>query len=364
MTEQNPVSIDEVRALVAERHRYDEWLEALEGRREETPEHVFARVRGDYEARRSQVLAQLHTHAPALASQLADLEARVADVSTRMGALDDERAEAMLRHVVGEFDDPTWNEVRERVEQSLTELESAREALDAERDEVRELLGHATPPDVPAVEEPAVAIEDAAATATTLAEADASAEALEAWEAEAEQALGELGTASEGGASSESEEHEIRPASITDTLAAIEADVVEAPEAQDPEPDGGVRPPMSAGGFDRPSIWGSRAGSAPDGIDADAADSAAEDVFGDATSERGVATDGLASGASAAPSADAFDDLAFLRSVIDPQSQAPAVPKAPGTGAPQKTLRCTECGTMNLPTEWYCERCGGELAAF
>jgi len=28
-----------------------------------------------------------------------------------------------------------------------------------------------------------------------------------------------------------------------------------------------------------------------------------------------------------------------------------------------KTLRCQECGTMNYPTEWYCERCGGELAA-
>jgi hypothetical protein len=28
-----------------------------------------------------------------------------------------------------------------------------------------------------------------------------------------------------------------------------------------------------------------------------------------------------------------------------------------------KTLKCSECGTMNNPTEWYCERCGGELAA-
>ena len=28
-----------------------------------------------------------------------------------------------------------------------------------------------------------------------------------------------------------------------------------------------------------------------------------------------------------------------------------------------KTLRCRECGTMNLPTEWYCKECGGELAA-
>ncbi len=30
---------------------------------------------------------------------------------------------------------------------------------------------------------------------------------------------------------------------------------------------------------------------------------------------------------------------------------------------PAKTLKCAECGTQNFPTEWYCERCGGELAA-
>ena len=53
---------------------------------------------------------------------------------------------------------------------------------------------------------------------------------------------------------------------------------------------------------------------------------------------------------------ETFDDLAFLRSVNDPTA-------APSND-PLKTLRCTECGTMNLPTEWYCERCGGELAAF
>ena len=27
-----------------------------------------------------------------------------------------------------------------------------------------------------------------------------------------------------------------------------------------------------------------------------------------------------------------------------------------------KTLKCPECGAANYPTEWYCERCGGELA--
>lgn len=35
----------------------------------------------------------------------------------------------------------------------------------------------------------------------------------------------------------------------------------------------------------------------------------------------------------------------------------------PRTSEAVKSLRCQECGTLNYPTEWYCERCGGELAA-
>jgi len=44
-------------------------------------------------------------------------------------------------------------------------------------------------------------------------------------------------------------------------------------------------------------------------------------------------------------------------------------PKVPQTGRANdprseqhKTLKCPECGAANYPTEWYCERCGGELA--
>lgn len=29
----------------------------------------------------------------------------------------------------------------------------------------------------------------------------------------------------------------------------------------------------------------------------------------------------------------------------------------------EKTLKCGECGTVNYPTEWYCESCGAELSA-
>ena len=34
-----------------------------------------------------------------------------------------------------------------------------------------------------------------------------------------------------------------------------------------------------------------------------------------------------------------------------------------GAAVQEKTLRCPDCGAMNYPTEWYCEKCGGELAA-
>jgi hypothetical protein len=80
----------------------------------------------------------------------------------------------------------------------------------------------------------------------------------------------------------------------------------------------------------------------------------------------------------------AVDELAFLKSVADEPKPAPARRASnPGAGAPQasravetapppagkagapgvaKTLKCGECGTLNRPTEWYCERCGAELA--
>jgi hypothetical protein len=96
-----------------------------------------------------------------------------------------------------------------------------------------------------------------------------------------------------------------------------------------------------------------------------------------------------------------FDEMEFLKSVVDsrgrpvnptpstgqPSASEPAQSNPFGLGVPSepshaprqstqvpsflkdvpseqvKTLRCQECGTMNYPTEWYCERCGAELAA-
>ena len=83
---------------------------------------------------------------------------------------------------------------------------------------------------------------------------------------------------------------------------------------------------------------------------------------------RGAATSsagGVGVMASAVATATKTPDAApALRIVPSSPTSVPTVasatPTAPVDAA--KTLRCAECGTMNYPTEWYCERCGGELA--
>ena len=44
-------------------------------------------------------------------------------------------------------------------------------------------------------------------------------------------------------------------------------------------------------------------------------------------------------------------------------NEAPAQGRSSSPSGQAKTLKCGECGTLNRPTEWYCERCGAELAA-
>jgi hypothetical protein len=89
------------------------------------------------------------------------------------------------------------------------------------------------------------------------------------------------------------------------------------------------------------------------------------------------------------PAAAEVDELTFLKSVSDEEPRAaprrtaasgssstatsapprepdvqaaPPAPSGKAGAAVAKTLKCGDCGTLNRPTEWYCERCGAELA--
>lgn len=67
---------------------------------------------------------------------------------------------------------------------------------------------------------------------------------------------------------------------------------------------------------------------------------------------------------------DKAEDVAFPAWSPADQSQAKSSPASfqPKSSAGQtrpeseKTLKCQDCGALHFPTEWYCEKCGSELA--
>jgi hypothetical protein len=235
------------------------------------------------------------------------------------------------------------------VESTLETLGGERDALDAHREDVRGLLSSARPEAQETAVEPVADGErsepDAEAPSSWANEAD-EAESQDRVEAHGSDADAMAADAEDGRAASGAQP---RRTSVTpDWLGVMTpANVPTIPA------DGGFHDAVFPDDTEKLEF------TSPEESSNDAAD-----VFGNATSSGRDAPEAPASGSSAAATSGAFDELAFLRSVIDPQAPSPSAPSKPAGGDAQKTLRCTECGTMNLPTEWYCERCGGELAAF
>ena len=398
------MSIEEVRALVAERQRYDDWLAALEAKRTETPVRVYERVHADYQARRTQVVDQLQSHVDALATLGNDLERQLDALDAQLNTLEDERAEAMLRNMVGEFDSERWEAVRIEVEGKMETLGSERSALLTQFDEVRTLLASAR-----IEQQTATAVEPEALTPEAAApEAGGAVTAVEvAVEVEAvvEEVVEAAAAPAQEFVPEPTPEHQLVDLGSQFNLPAVEAPVEEAeagleveaifeaaeridrhtPRAHDVVTHlvSDIPPVVDArvdNEFDDALSMFSDSGDAPDatfvnsleGIEVEVDVPSVDPTTRTATPPTSAPSAGAPS--ASAPSAG-FDDLAFLRSVINPSGGNPAV-GAMSTGSvpdalptatsaePQKTLRCTECGTMNLPTEWYCERCGGELAAF
>ena len=390
--------IEDVRRLVAERQRYDDWLMALEAKRAETPIRVFDRVHSDYLGRRLGVMEQLREHVDALAALGDDLETRIGTLEAQLTTHEDERAEALLRTAVGEYDSDRWETVRLDVEASIAQLGEQRAALVAEVDEVRTLLSsaRAEPPES-APEEPAI----------TASSADALTATHEKEVLPDDPSVG-APTSADSCDTPPSGAHDVFTATASETRAVDDLAVAPAaiatpePTADDAWPDASLdeivatpgaseapatapspgrlfedvrRDELDGADFDdalalfsstprtedTPSPGAGSALGMLDGL----ASSTVDDLIAPRTQASGSpsAAPSVANDASAESTRDSFDDLAFLRSVIDPSTQSAGV-RASSAGDQQKTLRCTECGTMNFPTEWYCERCGGELAAF
>ena len=323
MTESPLVSIDEVRSLVAERQRFDEWLTALDARRAETPSRVFDRVREDYVVRRDVVMGQLREHVGALSILGDDVAKRLTAVEAELATLEDERVEAMLRTAVGEYDDQRWGVVQKDVETQMAVLGAQRDGLLMEVDEVRMLLSIADS------ESPTTAVVAVADVVSIVEPEPLSRDDLVFLVTPEElPAIVDTDTGEYAGDQAGNHARPQPPMFVDDVTSDFSADIASYSAA-----DGEAILPRNVGAGTEDTMA----------------------MFAD-TPE-------------VADSGDVFDDLAFLRSVIEPTppSAMAAVPSMP-TSAPAKespkTLRCTECSTMNLPTEWYCERCGGELTTF
>ncbi len=284
--------VTEIEGLLATRQQLSDWLDRLEKTGPRTPESVRSKVRSDYQGRLAQIVAQLSGHRDVITSNLDGLRAQAEELGQLRREELEVRAEAELRHEVGEYSDDEWQ---------LVELESSGKisGFDQEMgrlsDEIRRLA------EVQALIMP------------------------------------------------EAEQRSAPPAperrSITLSPKMVAEEVPSIPQAR-PEAPRFVPRGGSAGGREsRPSPR--------------------------------VAPVQAQSGSGA------DDELAFLRSVnvdIETPSRPSRQPNGgnagPGGETPSavdgdarpattanKTLKCGECGSLNRPTEWYCERCGAELAA-
>ena len=140
------IPIDEIRALADERERYEGWIAALEGRRAQTPPHVYERVNTDYAGRLGRVLDRLGEHVPGLRDGEAALTQREASLVRALDERRDELAEIELRTAVGEYPSDEGERLRSQKHGEVGQLESERAELEADLATVRELVVRATPP--------------------------------------------------------------------------------------------------------------------------------------------------------------------------------------------------------------------------
>ena len=458
LTEREDVSVTlpDIRALVAERQRFDDWLTALESKRAETPVRVFERVHADYVARRDAVIEGLHAHIGSLESLERDLDGRLQLLESQLAEREDARAEGMLRTAVGEFDSDRWEVTRQEVEAAIAQYGADREALMAETDDVRSLLASARhrPAAEPEPEpEPLVVASEpdvheefvSTSVAEAIAHADpAAVEHTVNLDADGEPTLANDETAphtqdddllttdpylravrqqAEGAreiesgfsvseqtfepvahATPDAVSHEVPHFAAHDVEGSSQAAAAERAAEARVESERAAYEQSAYGQAasesraSQPSAESEREREDNAAIDALGFESLSNksevlediDVFGESVAPRNTsdsfpsrsAVDPFAPGAQSstpstpfpgnstpspsAPNANVFDEFAFLRSVTESGSAMPNPnpPRAGSTTDQAKTLRCTECGTMNFPTEWYCERCGGELATF
>jgi hypothetical protein len=347
---------EKVTALYEERQRFEAWLTALEAKRATTPVHIYTRVKGDYGARLQRVVEELRTHRTALQ----ELESTLID---RLTALDgeeakhrDEAAEAELRATVGELAAEHFTEVTERTSGAIAGLSEERGRVQAELSQLRHLLDVGTAPlpvtavsgesqrgDSAASDAPRMRLMDSGPRAP-LGSVDAPAASAPAdWELSFENALSR-NPAPPPRPSGPRAAEKVPDASPFDDL-----EFLKTMNDRNSGEHGVVNPTR-----DRHPADAAPPPPAPERIETMPI---SPPVKQRPSHPAPVAASGLPL---IMPDAPGRAEPRFSQ----PGSRD-SVPSYLKESPPEqvKTLKCQECGTLNYPTEWYCERCGAELAA-
>jgi hypothetical protein len=326
MTDSNR-SLSELPGLLAERRRYESWLVALDARRETTPGHVFERVQADYRSRLARVTEQLESHRHIVEEERASVQSRLSLLQAEERMRRDERAELELRSHVGELIGEEAGTAFKTVDDAIERLLSEKSGLQARIDELATLLD-----DQP----------QAGRWSPELSTAPVASSAHQpkppAPERPAERHAPER-VASER-PSGERKAAEPQPAAVRPNTPPAPAPKP-APQATDPS-------------FDELAFLNTVVGAG------DASQTLVAQSRRDASLVRDErAAESLLSGVADAKGSAPSGEAPLAANVTANQ---PITLRA--TASEQtKTLKCNECGGMNYPTEWYCERCGAELAA-
>jgi len=312
-------ALDALRALIAERQQYEQWMTALDAKKEGTAEHVFERVQADYRSRLDRVVTDIRGHAEELQLSISTLSSRLVEVARDEDMRREGLQEAELRAAVGEYEPEQWEQLRSEAEKGLEKAAADRASLDAQLGELRAIQKLSEVGSVGSVP-PAV-------------EPDATA-----------------GAPAQSQPVREDKHEPASPRPFVQSPAPSPSAAAAQPAPGEAAP---AAPASSAGSSTPPSapLVASTDGSATERQSARAAEAPRQEA-------PKVPLEPVAAAAASAMTATQRP-----RSGRTPPGGVSAARRSEAAKPDQsKTLKCPECGTPNYPTEWYCERCGGELA--
>ncbi len=368
MTDARTKTTIEIEALLAERRKYEQWLAQLDARKESTPSHVFVKVHRDYTARLADAQEKISAESGAVQALVIELEDTLAKQESQIAERTDERAEAELRAAVGEFAGKEWDKLRTKLDSAIADLSGERDGTQRELDAMRALLSAAEPLAGSAVVSEARVEPRVEVKVAPKVEAKVEAKAEVKAEVKAE-AKAEEKTEAKGDVDDIAFLRSVLGRNTPYASGASPA-VTEAPTAERAAP--------------RPSVPVEKRPSVEKAMPiAELATTPAPAPRASAATARpstgSVSTTARPStgGSPAIPSRPSAPELFAMPEIPEAPSgprgtddERPARPSGtfgqatPRTSEAVKSLKCQECGTLNYPTEWYCERCGGELAAF